>query len=115
MLPGMYTNLYRPRGARFVTSMIEDAKTNPATQVTVDQWLSAYKLNFDIVLDAESATLPKTGSVGLPYNYVLNPRDMKVARVIQGVNPEATTIPALSSVLTKNGAPPPPRDAASTD
>jgi hypothetical protein len=30
------------------------------------------------------------------------------------VNPDATTIPALSSMLTKNGAPPPPADAGTT-
>jgi hypothetical protein len=47
---------------------------------------------------------------------VINPRDMKVYRIIQGVNPDAATIPVLSSLLTKNGAPPPPRDAgAATD
>lgn len=111
ILPGMLDRLYRARGGVFVTAMIEDNKKNPATQTTVDQWLAAYRLNFDIVLDDEQQTLPKTGSVGLPYNYVLNPRDMRVYRIVQGVNPDATTIPALSSMLTKNGAPPPPADA----
>jgi thiol-disulfide isomerase/thioredoxin len=114
ILPGMLDRLYRPRGARFATAMIQDSKRNPATQLTVDQWLAAYRLNFDIVLDDEPQTLPSSGTVGLPYNYIINPRDMKVYRIIQGVNPEATTIPPLSSLLTKNGAPPPPAMDAGT-
>lgn len=111
ILPGMLDNLYRARGARFVTAMIQDSKKNPATKLTVDQWQALFKLNFDIVLDDAPESLPTSGSVGLPYNYVINPRDMKVARIVQGVNPEATTIPPLSAMLTKNGAPPPPSDA----
>ncbi len=111
ILPGMYDRLYRARGARFATAMIQNNRKEPATQPTVDSWLAAYRLNFDIVLDDESQTLPSEGSVGLPYNYVIDPRNMKVYRIVQGVNPDATTIPALSSVLTKNGAPPLARDA----
>ncbi len=106
MLPGMYTSLYKPRGARFLTTMIEDTSRNPATQKTVDQWLTAYRLNFDIALDDGQETLPQEGSVGLPYNYVINPRDMRVFRIVQGVNPEATTITPLSVLLRNNGAPP---------
>ena len=110
----MLDNSYRARGARFVTAMIEDNKKNPATQLTVDQWVALFKPNFDIVLDDAPSSLPTSGTVGLPYNYVINPRDMKIFRIIQGLNPGATTIPALSTVLTKNGAPAPATDAGTS-
>jgi hypothetical protein len=51
----------------------------------------------DIILDGASSALPKTGSVGLPYNYIINPRNMQVIRIIQGVDPGVVTKCASNS------------------
>jgi len=116
MLSRFWPEQYKMRGARFLTAMIQDSARNPATRTTVDQWIKAHKINFDIVLDDEPQTLPTTGSIGLPYNYVINPRDMKVFKIIQGVDPAATNVPMLDLMLKKNGAPPPPAvDSGTSD
>lgn len=118
-LPGFYTNIYKPRGAKFLTSMIEDKAGKPATQAVVDRWLTAYKANFDIAADPEGLVmLPKSDPKwSIPRNYIINPRDMKIARVNSGVNPDATTIPGLKVMLDYNGAPAAPAaaDAGTTD
>jgi len=109
-LPGFYTNIYKPRGAKFLTAMIENASGKPADKAVVDRWVKTYKSNFDIAADPEGATmLPKTDPKwGIPRNYIVNPRDMKIVRVNSGTNPDATTIPGLKTMLDYNGAPPAP-------
>jgi hypothetical protein len=102
-LPGFYTTLYQPRGARFLSTMIQDSKRNPGDQPTVDRWVNLFKTNFDIVADPDSESIPE-GS-GIPRNYIINPRDMKINRVNEGVNPDATIIPGLNPMLDYNGAP----------
>lgn len=102
-LPAMYAGTYKARGGRFLTAMIQDSSSSPATQSTVDEWKTTFSLNFDIVADGTESTLPKSGGVGLPHNYVIDTRTMKVSKVIEGADPGATSIPALDAVLTKNG------------
>ncbi len=102
-LPRFFTSLYQPRGARFLTTMIQDSKRNPADQPTVDRWTNQYQINFDIVADPDEQTIP-AGS-GIPRNYIINPRDMKIYRVNEGVNPDASIVPGLNPLLDFNMAP----------
>jgi hypothetical protein len=90
-LPLWWTTSYKDRGARFVTAIIEDSTHKPATQLTVDSWIKKHHINFDIWLDSTSSALPKTGSVGLPFNYLIDPRTMKIVKIIQGIDPAITT------------------------
>jgi hypothetical protein len=106
MLSKFYPEQYRDRGGVILSRIIQDTAGNPATQKTVDQWVKTHHVNFDIGLDSASESLPKSGSVGLPYNYLIDPRTMKVYTIIQGVSPSATTILPLNVMLTRNGAPP---------
>jgi hypothetical protein len=92
---------YKARGGRFLTAMIENSSRAPATQSTVDSWISFAGTNFDIVADP-SAQLLKSGA-GLPFNFVVDPRTMKVTKSWSGSDPGATSIPSLDSVITKNG------------
>lgn len=113
-LPGFYTNIYQPRGAKFITAMIEDSKKQPATQAVVDRWVRTYSINFDIVAaPAAEEVLP--ASSGIPRNYIINTRNMQIVRVNQGVNPDATRVPGLTALLDYNGAPPGPDAGAATD
>jgi hypothetical protein len=90
-LPLWWTTSYKDRGARVLSAVIEDSTHKPATQLTVDQWVKRHKINFDIMLDSASDSLPKVGTVGLPYNYLIDPRTMKVVRIIQGIDPAVST------------------------
>ncbi len=114
-LPSFYTNLYKPRGAQFLSLMIEnaDATHSPATQATVDRWNKAFHPNFDIGLDSDKAALPPSWAI--PRNYIINPRDMRIYRVNVGTNPDATSVPGLSVLLSANGAPPAPPVDSGTD
>jgi hypothetical protein len=100
-LPGIYAT-YKPRGAHFLTALIEDVSSSPATEKTVDDWQSTYHLPFDVAADPDDALIPK-GGVGLPHNYLIDPRTMQVAKMFEGADPGATTIPGLDTLLAKNG------------
>ena len=104
-LPVWYTTSYKDRGARFVSAVIESATPKndatgkqigwmPATQTTVNSWVKKHKVNFDIMLDDTESALPHTGSVGLPYNYIIDPRNMTVKRILQGIDP--ATVPCTT-------------------
>jgi len=100
-LVDLYGGTYKARGAKFLTALIEDSYRNPARQSTVDAWISYAGTNFDIVADPDSR-LFRSGS-SLPFNLVFDPRTMKVQKTWSGSDPYATTIPALDTVLVKNG------------
>lgn len=55
-----------------------------------------------MVLDTKMSLFPPTGgSVGLPYNVIIDPRTMKITKIIQG---DGTTVDnAVNSLITKNG------------
>jgi len=100
-LVDMYSATYKARGAKFLTAMIQDSSSNPAKQSTVDAWITYAGTNFDIVADP-SQKLIKSGA-SLPFNFVVDPRTMKVVKSWSGAEPGATSIPAVDTVLTKNG------------
>jgi hypothetical protein len=104
-LPGFLTNLYAPRGAHFMTGVIENTAKDPADQPTVDRWLKFSHLNFDAMMDPGAKAFAGTG---IPRNYIINPRNMQILRIITGSNPDATNIPELDHVLDLMGAPPKP-------
>ncbi len=99
-----YTSLYQPRGAKFISLMIENATGEPADQDVVDRWKTRYALPFDVAMDPEKSAIEE--GKGIPLNYIVNPRNMKIMRVNSGVNPDNTIIPGLTPLLNYNGAPP---------
>ena len=100
VLSGYFEKDYRDRGAHFLTAVVQDASHGPATQTTVDQWIKAHRIVFDIASDPTQSAAPK-GSYGLPYNYVINPRTMKVVRVIPGV--DAAIVPCGGATTCTDG------------
>jgi hypothetical protein len=119
ILPGLYSSNYKARGARFITAITESTGNTPAVQATVDWWIKKHSINFDMVLDDTWSTYPdwtahKAGA-GIPHSYVINPRDMKIYRIVTGVAPGMTKIAALDALLKVNGAPPAPTPDTGTD
>jgi thiol-disulfide isomerase/thioredoxin len=106
-LPVFYSSLYQPRGARFLTAMIEDKNGQPAEQPVVDRWVNAYGTNFDIVADPGGETMLEKSDPNwsIPRNYIVNPRDMRIYRVNMGTRLDATNVPGLKTILDYNGAP----------
>jgi hypothetical protein len=107
VLPGWYESHYRPRGARFITSILETYDRKPATKAAVDLWVSAYAPNFDIVADPDAETFPETFTA-LPVNFEINPRTMVVFRVFNNGYEFTRGIPGLDLLLDQNNAPPAP-------
>jgi hypothetical protein len=86
-----YSKSYKARGAVFATAVIEDSSQKAATQNVTNAWMTGHHINFDTMLDPHGAvTLPHTGTVGLPHNYVIDPRTMKITAVIEGYDPYIT-------------------------
>ena len=102
MLGAMYTSKYKSRGAKFLNALIENTSSGPATQSTVDSWVSAFKINFDVAADPSRALLP-SGGIALPHQCLIDPRTMKVVKVWEGADPSASSVPGLDALLTTNG------------
>jgi len=106
-LPGMYTSKYKALGARFLTALVQDASSKPATQSTVDTWVTTYKTSYDIAEDGAMETVPRDasggGSIALPYNYVIDPRTMRITQINAGPYFTGGQIPGLDPLLKKNG------------
>lgn len=107
VLPLWYESHYEPRGARFITSILQTADRKPATKEAVDLWVRAYEPNFDIVADEEEATFPPTFTA-LPVNIEIDPRTMVVFRVFNNGAEFTRGVPGLDLLLDQNGAPPAP-------
>lgn len=104
-LPGFFTTMYKDRGAKFLSLLLQDSSTSiPATQKTADWWNSKYHLNFDLGIDPTSTSMPKSGA-GIPRNYIINPRNMQIVCINSGVDPSYVGIPGLKPLLDYNGAP----------
>jgi hypothetical protein len=105
-LPDRYTSEYKAKGARFLTVVVQDESHAPATRSTVDSWIATFHTNYDIASDGAITTLPTdaqgNGSVALPYNYVIDPRTMKVAAVLSGPFFTGGGIQGLDDLLAKN-------------
>jgi hypothetical protein len=106
-LPDLYRNKYEALGARFLAAIVQDASSKPATQSTVDAWVKSYKTNYDIAADPDLLTVHLEGSGGsgslaLPYDYVIDPRTMRIKAIDAGIASYGATIPGLDDVLKKN-------------
>ncbi len=107
-MPSWWVSDYQARGAKFVSVVIQSASTVATTvtctdsttcncvsgvcrvyadadQKTVDQWVAKHKINFDIGLDTSKKLAAATPA--LPNNFVIDPRTMKVVKIIQGIDP----------------------------
>jgi len=104
--PARFANEYKAKGARFVTAILQDDAHGPATRGTVDDWVKTFGTNYDIVLDPTFSILKKDssggGSAALPYNYVIDPRTMKVTQINAGPYFFGGGIPGLDELLAKN-------------
>jgi hypothetical protein len=107
-LPNLYRTKYQPLGARFLAAVVQDAASHPATRATVDAWIASYKTSYDIAADPDLATVrtdsSSSGSLALPYDYVIDPRTMRIAAIDSGIASYGAVIPGLDAVLKKNGS-----------
>jgi hypothetical protein len=105
--PGLYRDKYQAKGARLITALVQDGASKPATQKTVDAWIAAYGINYDVVADPELVTVrmdsSSSGSLALPYNYVIDPRTMRITQINAGPIFTGGAIIGLDELLTKNG------------
>ncbi|MEO7097207.1 MAG: redoxin domain-containing protein [Polyangiales bacterium] len=105
--PALYRDTYQGKGARLITALVQDGASKPATQKTVDAWIAAYDINYDVVADPELNTVrmdaSSSGSLALPYNYVIDPRTMRITQINAGPIFTGGSIVGLDDLLAKNG------------
>ncbi len=80
--------------------MVEDALKKPATRTTADQWIAKYKCEYDLVLDPKYTIAPG-GTIGMPYNVIIDPRTMIIEKIIPGDGEMVDT--AVEALITRNG------------
>ncbi|MGZ5969730.1 MAG: peroxiredoxin family protein [Polyangiales bacterium] len=89
------------RGARFLMVLGQDNSGKPAQKLTVDQWQTRFHLNFDVGADPKLEFLPKDAT-GFPTCFVVDPRTMKIVRMLPGVTSDGS-IPGLDAIVRRNG------------
>jgi len=99
-LAPIYDAEWKAKGARFITLIVQGNTKTPATEPDVDSWIKTFKCTYDVVLDP-SMSIATGGSIGLPYNVIVDPRDMTIYKVVQGDGPSVDA--ALKAVIAKNG------------
>jgi len=114
VLPLWYSSHYKPRGARFITSILQSVDRTAPTKAAVDAWVKAYAPNFDIVSDETEATFPKT-FMALPVNFEIDPRTMTVFRSFNNGFQFTRGVPGLDLLLDQNHAPSAPAIVEVTD
>ncbi len=91
-------------GVAVITLMIEDNNGKRTSDVAVaQQWMKAFHLtNVPVVMDPQFEFASYVnGTIGLPYNVLVNPRDMKVLKVAYNVGPGGHE-PAIDGLIAAN-------------
>jgi len=82
-------------------TIAEDVSHKPATESVVETWTRKFGLSLDVVLDPTFKACPKSGSYGMPYHLLVDPRTMRIAKIVQGDSPSVDL--AVETLMRKNG------------
>jgi thiol-disulfide isomerase/thioredoxin len=84
-IPDYYNSTAKPNGIKIVTLVVEDLKMQPATTANALTWRNQFKL-YDIHVLADPGYFFSTpsGTNGLPTNVIVDPRTMKITKIVQG-------------------------------
>jgi thiol-disulfide isomerase/thioredoxin len=96
-----YKAKYGPQGIRFLEVVIENLSGGPATQATVDSWKKMASLDIDVAADPTKNACPK-GSVGLPFNALIDAKTMKVIDTWEGADTGSGSIAAVDDFLSSH-------------
>lgn len=99
-LPGWMQSPWGPEGVKFVTLIIEDASSNPATTAAALTWRNQFNLGQTVAVVADPAfTFAHSGNNGLPTNILVDPRTMKITKIVEGYG---GMDPSVSALAQKN-------------
>jgi thiol-disulfide isomerase/thioredoxin len=90
-----------PIGVVFVNLIVEDLQHMPATSANALTWRNQFNLGpvGDVVADPKFS-LAHGGTIGLPTNVLVDPRTMKVTKVVEGYSGQQD--PAVTALANKN-------------
>jgi thiol-disulfide isomerase/thioredoxin len=90
-----------PIGVVFVNLIVEDASHNKATTAAAQTWLNQFNLGSagDVVADP-NFSFAHGGTNGLPTNVLVDPRTMKVTKVVEGYTGQQD--PSVTALANKN-------------
>lgn len=90
-----------PLGVKFVNLIVEDAAHNKATTAAALTWRNNYNLGSvaEVVADP-NFSFAHSGTNGLPTNVLVDPRTMKVTKVVEGYTGQQD--PAVAALANKN-------------
>ncbi|HVY47402.1 MAG TPA: TlpA family protein disulfide reductase [Minicystis sp.] len=89
-LPGKYS-AYKPQGGEFLLNLADGP--NPGTSATPDDlttWTNEYHEEFPAVIDPEYKLAALFAADFFPANMVVNPRNMKICKVVSGAPDQST-------------------------
>ncbi|MGZ3455418.1 MAG: peroxiredoxin family protein [Polyangiales bacterium] len=96
-----YKAKYAPQGIRFLEVVIENLTGDPASQPTIDSWKKMASLDVDVAADPSKNACPK-GSIGLPFNTLIDAKTMKVIETWSGADTGTGSISAVDDFLASH-------------
>ena len=100
-LPAQISGQWGPDGVQFVTLMIEDANSQPATTQTALDWRNQFSLTSIAVVADPNFTFAMNGTNGLPTNILVDPRTMKIVALTQGYGGADPAVDQLAKMNKK--------------
>lgn len=76
-----WNSVIRARGGRVLEAVVPTAADDP--QAALDAWVAKFSTSFDVVVDPTRSLL-SSPSAPFPQSYVIDPRTMKVSKIIVG-------------------------------
>ncbi len=96
---------YREKGVVFLGTLFEQRNEDPADYATGKRWGEKYDVGFPFVIDPVHKAAAFADTASIPFNFILDARDMRMVRTLTGFGPpsspgeKSSTETALDSLL----------------
>lgn len=98
-LPGFLASSWTANGVTVATLVVQDLQQKPATTAHALTWRNQYKLGGIWVAADPAWIFSHEGTNGLPMNVLVDPRTMKIVKILEGYGGQD---PAVNALANKN-------------
>jgi hypothetical protein len=95
-LPGYLSGGWTADGVRVASLVVQDLAQMPASTANALTWRNQFKLNMIWVAADPGWIFSHMGTNGLPMNVLIDPRTMKITKILEGFGGEDPAVDALA-------------------
>jgi len=95
-LPGFISGSWGPDGVKVVSLVVQDLQQKPATTANALTWRNQFNLKGIWVAADPAWIFSHMGTNGLPMNVLVDPRTMKITKILEGYGGQDPAVDALA-------------------